>query len=206
MRSPARLVTGTAAAALTAAALGLATAPTVYADGPGRHGRVAATAVPGAEACLTGSAATDDGFLCDEEAALDEEAAAAELAVGSSAWSGAGQGGEREAPTEAKPGTGGQSGTWSPEPGTEPGPKKPADPGPREPGDPEGKKPPAKPPVSRPAPTPTEQPSGHVRTGVGGSAAPDTAQLAVGGGLLGAAAVSGVWLVRRSRVDGARDV
>ncbi|MCW8221403.1 hypothetical protein H5I60_33795, partial [Streptomyces griseolus] len=47
MRSPARLVTGTAAAALTAAALGLTTAPSAYADGLGRGPALtAATAAP----------------------------------------------------------------------------------------------------------------------------------------------------------------
>ncbi|HBF83707.1 MAG TPA: hypothetical protein DD420_28425 [Streptomyces sp.] len=193
MRSPARLVTGTAAAALTAAALGLVTAPTVYADELGRPGRTAATAAPDASECLTDSAAEDAGALCEEE----DTAGSASL---SSPWSGTAEEGEGDeeldALTGAKPGTG----TW-PEPGTDPGTGNRPEPG----TDPGTGKPTSKPPATRPAPTPTERPSGHVRTGVGGSAAPDTAQLAVGGGLLGVAAVGGVWLARRGRALGTRD-
>ncbi|MGI5038506.1 hypothetical protein ACM9HB_18600, partial [Streptomyces sp. JAC128] len=56
------------------------------------------------------------------------------------------------------------------------------------------------PPGHRPTPTDgPSRPSGHVGTGVGGSAAPDTAQLATGAGLVAAAAVAGVLLLRRSR-------
>ncbi|MFE9831297.1 hypothetical protein ACFYPK_21985 [Streptomyces halstedii] len=196
MRSPARLVTGTAAAALTAAALGLTTAPSAYADGLGRGPALtAATAAPDAGGCLDSLMAEDAETFCDDGAVLDEEAAA-ELSAGSSAWSGTGD--EGDSPTGAKPGT--DAGTApGAKPGTRPLPVPP-------PGtDPEPGRPPSEPPVTRPAPTtPTDRPSGHVRTGVGGSAAPDTAQLAVGGGLLGAAAVGGVWLARRSRADGTR--
>lgn len=49
-----------------------------------------------------------------------------------------------------------------------------------------------------------EQPSGHVRTGVGGSVGPDTTQIAAGAALLAAAAVGGTLLLRR-RASGARD-
>ncbi|MEV3997026.1 hypothetical protein AB0K62_15300 [Streptomyces halstedii] len=196
MRSPARLVTGTAAAALTAAALGLTTAPSAYADGLGRGPALtAATVAPDAGGCLDSLMAEDAETFCDDGAVLDEEAAA-ELSAGSSAWSGTGD--EGDSPTGAKPGT--DAGTApGAKPGTRPLPVPP-------PGtDPEPGRPPSEPPVTRPAPTtPTDRPSGHVRTGVGGSAAPDTAQLAVGGGLLGAAAVGGVGLARRSRADGKR--
>ncbi|MFJ3584924.1 hypothetical protein ACIPPS_22230 [Streptomyces sp. NPDC090127] len=47
-------------------------------------------------------------------------------------------------------------------------------------------------------------PSGHVRTGVGGSVGPDTTQIAAGAAVLAAAAVGGTWLLRR-RASGAQD-
>ncbi|MFJ5829742.1 hypothetical protein [Streptomyces sp. NPDC093089] len=46
-------------------------------------------------------------------------------------------------------------------------------------------------------------PSGHVQTGVGGSVGPDTAQVTAGAAVLAAAAVGGVWLLRR-RASGAQ--
>ncbi|MFJ3280661.1 hypothetical protein [Streptomyces halstedii] len=212
MRSPARLVTGTAAAALAAAALGLTTAPSAYADGLGRGPALtAATAAPEAGECLDSFTAEDAEAFCDDGEALDEEAAA-ELAAGSSAWSGTGD--EGDSPTGTNPGTnagtnpgtngGADAGTdTGTSPGAKPGTRPPPVPPPGT--DPGPGRPPTEPPMTRPAPTsPTDRPSGHVRTGVGGSAAPDSAQLAVGGGLLGAAAVGGVWLVRRSRADGTR--
>ncbi|WP_330175938.1 hypothetical protein OG875_22005 [Streptomyces sp. NBC_01498] len=48
------------------------------------------------------------------------------------------------------------------------------------------------------------QPSGHVRTGVGGSVGPDTTRIAAGAAVLAAAAVGGTWLLRR-RASGAQD-
>ncbi|EST22608.1 hypothetical protein [Streptomyces niveus] len=48
-----------------------------------------------------------------------------------------------------------------------------------------------------------QQPSGHVRTGVGGSVGPDTTQIAAGAAILAAAAVGGTWLLRR-RASGAQ--
>ncbi|MFE5854997.1 hypothetical protein ACFQ61_17530 [Streptomyces sp. NPDC056500] len=42
-----------------------------------------------------------------------------------------------------------------------------------------------------------EQPTGHVRTGVGGSVGPDTVQIAAGAAVLTAAAVSGALFLRR---------
>ncbi|MFB6838588.1 hypothetical protein [Streptomyces sp. NPDC056361] len=46
-------------------------------------------------------------------------------------------------------------------------------------------------------------PSGHVQTGVGGSVGPDIAQVTAGAAVLAAAAVGGVWLLRR-RASGAQ--
>ncbi|MGW9037022.1 hypothetical protein ACWGQ4_19035, partial [Streptomyces sp. NPDC055721] len=46
-------------------------------------------------------------------------------------------------------------------------------------------------------------PSGHVQTGVGGSVGPDSAQVTAGAAVLAAAAVGGVWLLRR-RASGAQ--
>ncbi|MFD5893971.1 MULTISPECIES: hypothetical protein [unclassified Streptomyces] len=48
------------------------------------------------------------------------------------------------------------------------------------------------------------QPSGHVRTGVGGSVGPDTTRIAAGAVVLAAAAVGGTRLLRR-RASGAQD-
>lgn len=47
-------------------------------------------------------------------------------------------------------------------------------------------------------------PTGHVKTGVGGSVGPDTTQIAAGAGVLAATAVGGAWLLRR-RASGTRD-
>ncbi|MGA5419198.1 hypothetical protein [Streptomyces lavendulocolor] len=47
-------------------------------------------------------------------------------------------------------------------------------------------------------------PSGHVKTGVGGSVGPDTTRIAAGAAVLAASAVGGVWLLRR-RASGAQD-
>ncbi|MFE7581292.1 hypothetical protein ACFU5Y_06955 [Streptomyces gardneri] len=46
-------------------------------------------------------------------------------------------------------------------------------------------------------------PSGHVQTGVGGSIGPDSTQVTAGAAVLAAAAVGGVWLLRR-RASGAQ--
>ncbi|WP_406860790.1 hypothetical protein ABZO31_10160 [Streptomyces sp. HUAS MG47] len=48
------------------------------------------------------------------------------------------------------------------------------------------------------------QPSGHVKTGVGGSVGPDTAQVTAGVAVLAAAVVGGTWLLRR-RASGTQD-
>ncbi|MBT2527023.1 hypothetical protein J7E91_16725 [Streptomyces sp. ISL-99] len=54
-----------------------------------------------------------------------------------------------------------------------------------------------------PAHRPTH-PTGHVKTGVGGSAGPDTTQIAAGVAVLAATAVGGTWLLRR-RASGTRE-
>lgn len=228
MRSPARLVTGTAAAALTAAALGLAI-PSAHADSLGRPELTAATAAPGAADCAAeeGLADLDTAAFCENGGAPDElgapledleagdpgpadgpdplaglETAEDPAAVPGSSWP------EKETETgdEGGTGTGDEAGTLQ-RPGTgagtapgtgnrpEPVPPHATDPGSAEPPVPPGHRP-----TTAPSPS---RPSGHVGTGVGGSAAPDTAQLAAGAGLVGAAAISGLLLVRR-RADGPR--
>ncbi|MEU0132446.1 hypothetical protein ABZ172_00120 [Streptomyces sp. NPDC006296] len=214
MRSPARLVTGTAAAALTAAALGLA-APSAHAEGgsAGPERFVAAAPAPADCGPEAGSPAMapcdDDGAAADDPAAVGDgldplmDPEADDLgpadgptrpedpsAVSGTSWPRSDEGdtgtmGEGDgAGTAQRPGTG---------TGNRPAPDDPAETGP-------GSAKPPVPPEHRPttAPTPS-RPSGHVGTGVGGSAAPDTAQLAAGAGLVGAAAVAGVLLLRRSR-------
>ncbi|MFF9348247.1 hypothetical protein [Streptomyces sp. NPDC014734] len=47
-------------------------------------------------------------------------------------------------------------------------------------------------------------PSGHVKTGVGGSVRSDTTQIAAGAGVLASAAVGGAWLLRR-RASGTQE-
>ncbi|MDI9887625.1 hypothetical protein QMZ92_25460 [Streptomyces sp. HNM0645] len=47
------------------------------------------------------------------------------------------------------------------------------------------------------------EPSGHVKTGVGGSVGPDTTQITAGVAVLAAAAVGGTWFLRR-RASGAQ--
>ncbi|MFF3454054.1 hypothetical protein ACFYXH_06930 [Streptomyces sp. NPDC002730] len=49
-----------------------------------------------------------------------------------------------------------------------------------------------------------DRPSGHVRTGVGGSVGPDTTQIAAGVAVLATAAAGGILLLRR-RASGAQD-
>ncbi|MFF4248321.1 hypothetical protein ACFYY2_28190 [Streptomyces sp. NPDC001822] len=219
MRSPARLVTGTAAAALTAAALGLAAAPSAHADVTGL-GRPELTAValpaPGTAECGSeypeGTGSPDGSAACDTDAtAADEPAPDAvgepdipedladtdplDAADDPATLSGSLLPGTDEDPLEDPLlddlGTG-----LAEKPGTRPEPLTPphTDPGHAKP--PTGR--PTTPPGNRPS-----EPSGHVRTGVGGSAAPDTAQLAAGAGLVAAAAGSGLVLLRRRRSDGA---
>ncbi|MET9517727.1 hypothetical protein [Streptomyces sp. NPDC002994] len=56
--------------------------------------------------------------------------------------------------------------------------------------------------------TPTHKPThptGHVKTGVGGSAGSDTTQIAAGVAVLAATAVGGTWMLLRRRASGARE-
>ncbi|MFF0071951.1 hypothetical protein [Streptomyces sp. NPDC005494] len=247
MRSPARLVTGTAAAALTAAALGLAAAPPAHAETDvfGRTGQVAATAAPApaecgpgavdggtALPCDTGGAETDleaptdpqapddpeapgDAGTLDDLTAPEDPAAAPEdlgeaagtlqagdpeaaeglSALPGSPWPDTGEEGAGDAPAETDAGD--EAGATVP--GTRPAPVSPPGADPTGPG---SAKPPV-PPHGRPTASPS-RPSGHVDTGVGGSAAPDTAQLAAGAGLVAAAGAGGALLLRRRRADGTR--
>ncbi|MEU9948906.1 hypothetical protein [Streptomyces sp. NPDC047939] len=60
------------------------------------------------------------------------------------------------------------------------------------------------PPSGRPTSAAPTAPTGHVKTGVGGSVGPDTTQIAAGAGVLAATAVGGAWLLRR-RASGTQD-
>ncbi|MDP5311806.1 hypothetical protein [Streptomyces poriferorum] len=60
------------------------------------------------------------------------------------------------------------------------------------------------PPSGRPTSAAPTSPTGHVKTGVGGSVGPDTTQIAAGAGVLAATAVGGAWLLRR-RASGTQD-
>ncbi|MET7341750.1 hypothetical protein [Streptomyces sp. NPDC005547] len=72
MRRPARLVTGTAAAALAAAALGLsAAAPSAYGDGPASLRITPASAAPGATVTVDTTACGSDGSATGDASALD---------------------------------------------------------------------------------------------------------------------------------------
>uniref|UniRef100_A0AAU3GYH8 Gram-positive cocci surface proteins LPxTG domain-containing protein n=1 Tax=Streptomyces sp. NBC_01401 TaxID=2903854 RepID=A0AAU3GYH8_9ACTN len=262
MHSPARLVTGTAAAALTAAALGLAI-PSAHADslgrpgfsaaagcgaedtagteaaapcddggaaagGPGRSGSVAGNLVagnPGAESLGADDAGTDAPGA-DDPGPADGPDLTGELdtaddpaAVSGSSWPDADAEAEAEGEGDTGIGDGSGAGTLQQPgtgtgtaPGTKPGdrpetaPSRGTGPGTAPGTDPGAAKPPVSPghkPTTAPSPSPS-RPSGHVGTGVGGSAAPDTAQLAAGAGLVGAASISGLLLIRRRRADGPR--
>ncbi|MEU0128915.1 hypothetical protein [Streptomyces sp. NPDC006289] len=225
MLSPARLVTGTAAAALAAAALGLSAAPSAHADvnGFGRE-RTAAVSVAGSTAeCGPGTTETfedsgspDPTAPCtgDGTTAGDPAAAGDLYAEGEpEPTEGLDAAGEAQAPdplddadqpaalsgslwpeTDEDPAAEDLGAGTAKQPGDRPVPPPITDPGH------------AKPPTGRPSTPPTTrpgEPSGHVRTGVGGSAAPDTAQIAAGAGLVAAAAVGGALLLRRRRADGA---
>ncbi|MDX3182845.1 MULTISPECIES: hypothetical protein [Streptomyces] len=214
MRSPARLVTGTAAAALTAAALGLAI-PSAHADGLGGPEPTVATAAPDPADC--GSADTAPAVSCDSGGVAADDPGGTEDGLDPLAGLGAedpdavdgpdpaGEPGTPDDPAaeselswprteEGGTGTGDEAGAVQ-RPGTGTG-TRPAPPSETAPGSAE----PPVPPGHRPTPTDgPSRPSGHVGTGVGGSAAPDTAQLATGAGLVAAAAVAGVLLLRRSR-------
>ncbi|MFC9246369.1 hypothetical protein ACFT7S_20980 [Streptomyces sp. NPDC057136] len=183
MRSPARLVTGTAAAALTVAALGLTLAtPSAYAGDLGKLEITPATATPGATVTVNTTACGPDGSGIGDANSLD--AGDFELSPGTHKKVVVGQ---FTVPHDTKPGTYGIG--VSCDNGKEAG------------GDLEvtaggGSH---KPDPLRPD---RDQPAGHVRTGVGGSVGPDTTQIAAGVGVIAAAAVGGALLMRR-RANGA---
>lgn len=171
MRSPARLVTGTAAAAVTV--LALTAAPSAYAGDLGRLEITPATASPGTKVTVNTTACAPKGTGIGD--ANDLDAGDFELRPGTHKEDAVGQ---FTVPQGTKPGTytigvscdngkeasgdlevtAGSSGWPKPEP---------------------------------------DRPSGHVKTGVGGSVRPDTAQIAAGAGVLVAAAVGGALLLRR---------
>ncbi|MCX4969150.1 hypothetical protein OHA98_31220 [Streptomyces sp. NBC_00654] len=188
MRSPARLVTGTATAALTVMALGLTlAAPSAYAGDLGRLEITPASAAPGATVTVSTTACGPKGSGIGDANSL--EAGDFEMRPGTHKESAVGQ---FTVPHETEPGTYDIAVS--------------CDNGKEATGDFEviagGKH--TTPPETRPEAKPEyERPSGHVRTGVGGSVGPDTTQIAAGVGVLAAAAVGGVWLMRR-RPDGSQ--
>ncbi|MGC4946100.1 hypothetical protein ACLQ2N_07815 [Streptomyces sp. DT224] len=260
MRRPARLVTGTAAAALAAAAVGLgAAAPSAYGDEPAPLRITPASAAPGATvtvdttACGGAGAATGDASALDAPefplapASLEEALAGSFRVPGGVAPGSYGIGvdcangkkatgeievkaADRAAGTEDPAGTAdsptydfsdldglggdedteGLDGLDAEAAGSGLVPDAPAEAGRTTPterptgaGRDEtgaGRETPS---GHRTSAAPTA-PSGHVKTGVGGSVGPDTTQIAAGAGVLAAAAVGGAWLLRR-RASGTRD-
>ncbi|GAA2984796.1 hypothetical protein [Streptomyces fulvorobeus] len=183
MRSPARLVTGTAAAALTAAALGLTLAtPSAHAGDLGRLEITPATATPGATVTVNTTACGPDGMGIGDANSLD--AGDFELSPGTHKEAAIGR---FTVPHDTKPGTyrigvscdNGKEAAGDLEVTGGGGHHKPD---------------PHKPDPYRPD---HDRPAGHVRTGVGGSVGPDTTQMAAGAGVIAAAAVGGALLVRR---------
>lgn len=182
MRSPARLVTGTAAAALTVAALGLTLAtPSAYAGDLGRLEITPATATPGATVTVNTTACGPNGSGIGDANSLD--AGDFEVSAGTHKEVVVGR---FTVPHDTRPGTYGIGVVC--DNGKEAG------------GDLEVTKGGGS---HRPDPLKPDhhRPSGHVRTGVGGSVGPDTAQIAAGVGVIAAAAVGGALLMRR-RVNG----
>src|SRR6478736_710644 len=117
MRSPARLVTGTAAAALTAAALGLAI-PSAHADGLGGPEPTVATAAPDPADC--GSADTAPAVSCDSGGLAADDPGGTEDGLDPLAGLGAEDPDALEGPDPSS----------GPEPGREPGPHLPRRPPP----------------------------------------------------------------------------
>ncbi|MGY3682953.1 hypothetical protein [Streptomyces sp. TE33382] len=196
MRSPARLVTGTATAALTVMALGLTVAaPSAYAGDLGLLEITPASAAPGATVTVSTTACGPKGSGIGDANSL--EAGDFEMRPGTHKESAVG---EFTVPHDTEPGTydiavscdNGKEATGDFE--VIAGGKHTTPPETR----------PETPPETRPEEKPEyERPSGHVRTGVGGSVGPDTTQITAGVGVLAAAAVGGVWLMRR-RPDGSQ--
>ncbi|MFE9860921.1 hypothetical protein [Streptomyces sp. NPDC005780] len=266
MRSPARLVTGTAAAALAAAALGLsAAAPSAYGDELGPLEITPASAAPGATvtvnttACGSDTGATGDASALDASEFALAPATLKEVLAGSFQVPGtiepgpysidvACENGKRatgEIEVKAAGTTGKDSAAVSSGEDTPAGAGLPSDLYDSEEYDTTGldeaeasgaalvPDAPALPgrstPTARPTPSGHESsaghnsssggyetpsghrtsaaptaPTGHVKTGVGGSVGPDTTQIAAGAGVLAATAVGGAWLLRR-RASGTQD-
>lgn len=263
MRSPARLVTGTAAAALAAAALGIgATAPSAYGDELGPLEITPASAAPGTTvtvnttACGSDTGATGDASALDASEFALAPATLKEVLAGSFQVPGAiepgpysidvacenGQRATGEIEVKAAGTTGGDStdsAAGSSEADSPAGAGLPSDlydteeydatgldeaeasgaalvpdapvlpgrgtptarPTPSAHASPSGDH--ETPSGHRPSAAPTA-PTGHVKTGVGGSVGPDTTQIAAGAGVLAATAVGGAWLLRR-RASGTQD-
>lgn len=266
MRSPARLVTGTAAAALAAAALGLsAAAPSAYGDEPVPLEITPASAAPGATvtvnttACGSDTGATGDASSLDASQFALAPATLKEVLAGSfrvpgnvepgpysidvACENGKQATGEIEVKAAAatdKDSAAGSSDTDSPA-----GAGLPTDLYDSEEYDTTGldeaeasgsalvPDAPALPdrgtPTAHPSPSGHESsaghesssggyeppsghhtsaaptaPTGHVKTGIGGSVGPDITQIAAGAGVLAATAVGGAWLLRR-RASGTQD-
>ncbi|MFE9818411.1 hypothetical protein [Streptomyces sp. NBC_00236] len=262
MRSPARLVTGTAAAALAAAALGLsAAAPSAYGDELGPLEITPASAAPGSTvtvnttACGSDTGATGDASALDASEFALAPATLKEVLAGSFQVPGtiepgpysidvACENGKRatgEIEVKAAGTAGKEGAAVSSEEDSPAGAGLPSDLYDSEEYDTTGldeaeasgaalvPDAPALPgrstPTARPTPRPTPSghesggyetpsghrtsaaptaPTGHVKTGVGGSVGPDTTQIAAGAGVLAATAVGGAWLLRR-RASGTQD-
>ncbi|WP_127465590.1 hypothetical protein [Streptomyces sp. B27] len=178
MRSPARLVTGTATAAVTVIALGLAAAPSAYADNFGRLEITPATAPPGATVTANTTACGPKGSGIGDANSLD--AGDFELRRGTHKEVLVGQ---FRVPHDTRAGVyeivvtcdNGKDAV---------GDLKVIGGGKHEKPD-------------------HQRPSGHVRTGVGGSVEPNSTQVALGVGVIGLAAVGGLWLLRRRTEPGA---
>ncbi|MFG3404720.1 hypothetical protein [Streptomyces sp. NPDC048142] len=170
MRSPARLVTGTVGAAFTVIAFGLtAAAPSAYAGDFGRLEITPATAAPGATVTVNTTACGKKGSGIGDANSLD-----------------AGD-------FEVRPGTHKEVvvGRFTVPHDTRAGTYEiivSCDNGKDAVGDLRV--------IGGGKPIP-DRPSGHVRTGVGGSVEPDSTQVALGVGVIGLAAVGGLWLLRR---------
>ncbi|GGV77645.1 hypothetical protein GCM10015535_11230 [Streptomyces gelaticus] len=218
---PARLVTGTAASAVTIATLGFLTAgPSAYAgdaDTPrtGAAGAVSRTTGDLGTRATTGDEIPDDGAGGDEAGSgtgnpfsLDTlsglNAPSLLDSASGGAFSGLNAPGEDDNPSEDEDtdrgesssghdssssskhdGSGGRE-SWSP--------SEKEGSGKRDDSSSSGHDSSAS--GQRPGDTPTG-PTGHVKTGVGGSVRPDTTQIAAGAGVLATAAVGGAWLLRR---------
>ncbi|MYR97202.1 hypothetical protein GTY67_08935 [Streptomyces sp. SID8374] len=173
MRSPARLVTGTATAAVTVIALGLTAAPSAYAgDDFGRLEITPATAPPGAKVTVNTTACGPKGSGIGDANSLDagdfevRKGTHKEVLVG-----------QFTVPHDTRPGV--YEIVVSCDNGKDAvGDLKVIGGGKHD----------------RPD---HDRPSGHVRTGVGGSVEPNSTQVALGVGVIGMAAVGGLWLLRR---------